>query len=705
MTTRTDHLSLDNLSLRNDWANLCLLSGVLLTVYLYTMPQNIVMEDTSIFVMASHYLGTAHPPGYPLVVLTGKLFSYFPVGSPAFRIHLVSVFFAVLTCSALYLTARLLSISRLAATTGAIALGLSRAFWSQAIIAEAYTLNTFLFCLLFATCLIIRATRDAKWIPVLCFIYGLSLANHWPLIQMTLPALLIVLWPCRRLFRTHVLKSALCFLCGLSPYVLMVVLSQRSDAHSFAGPITSLQDFAFFVSRQMYVGVDSSSSATWQDKILFLKFYAIESGAQFTLIGAILAGFGVMRFRELSSRSLFAASVLIFLSQTVLIILLLNFDFEPINQSVIVVYPLIAYVIMALWVANGFHFLFNRLSKKSSMWSVCNAVIAASFLFALYQINIEDNDRHQDLWAVNYAKTVLHSLPENAVLFTHGDLDAGPLEYLHQIEGVRRDITLVNDQGLGFSDKPFSPLQKPRSRKLLREFIDKQSQPVFYTNEYFPNPYHAGRFGFLFSVVKNPDLTPKTIAVPDHLGLLSNSAQLRYRDTWIDAHIELLMAFMCSTLTHLAYEAPRPDAEHTALLETCAQSFLVRLYRMRDLIDLDPENGELIGSSLVELNRLETQEPSKQVRSWFHVLKGNHMANQGRNDGAMSHYQDAIEIYPDHTNEALFPLLSHYAAVGALEEFADLKNRFYEGRRPPRRVKKLEELLRSKTPAKPSDLN
>jgi hypothetical protein len=118
------------------------LSGVLLTVYFHTMPRSIVMEDTSIFVMASHYLGTAHPPGYPLVVLTGKLFSYLPIGSPAFRIHLVSAFYAVLTCSALYLTARLLSISRLAATTGAIGLGLSQAFWSQAIIAEAELTRT-----------------------------------------------------------------------------------------------------------------------------------------------------------------------------------------------------------------------------------------------------------------------------------------------------------------------------------------------------------------------------------------------------------------------------------------------------------------------------------------------------------------------------------------------------------------------------------
>jgi hypothetical protein len=483
----------------------------------------------------------------------------------------------------------------------------------------------------------------------------------------------------------------------------MVAWSQRSDAQSFAGPITSFQDFASFISRQMYAGVDSSSSATWQDKISFLGFYLSESVIQFTIVGAILAGFGFMRFREHSTRPLFTASALIFLSQTLLIILLLNFDFEPINQSVVAVYPLIAYMIMALWISNALDFLFNRFSKRNTFMSAFNVVIAAGFLFAIYQSNIEDNDRHRDFWAVNYARAVLHSLPESAILFTHGDLDAGPIEYLHHIEGIRKDITLVNDQGLGFSKRLFSPFQKPRRKKRLREFIERQNRPVFYTEEYFPNPRRTARFGFLFRVVRNSDPRPQAIAVPSHFELLSDSTQLRYRDTWIDAHVEILMSFACSTLTHLAYQIPRTDAKQAARLDTFCQAFLPKLYRLRDLIVLDPENRELIESTLGELDSLETQEPSKQVRSWFHVLQGNYAEGRGLNDQATIHYQDAIEIYPAHTNEALFLLLSHYASVGELEDFVALKVRFYENRRLPPRVKKLEELLRSKAPPKALD--
>lgn len=82
------------------------------------------------------------------------------------------------------------------------------------------------------------------------------------------------------------------------------------------------------------------------------------------------------------------------------------------------------------------------------------------------------------------------------------------------------------------------------------------------------------------------------------------------------------------------------------------------------------------------------------------------MRNRGPNFKAISHYQDALEIYPHRTNEALFRLLSHYAAAGAFEDFEALKNRFFEERQPPRRVKKLEERLKTqRRPKTPNNLD
>src|SRR5206468_12296376 len=43
-----------------------------------------------------------------------------------------------------------------------------------------------------------------------------------------------------------------------------------------------------------------------------------------------------------------------------------------------------------------------------------------------------------------YTRDVLTTLPDRAFLLTNGDNDTFPVWYLQQVEGVRRDVTVVN---------------------------------------------------------------------------------------------------------------------------------------------------------------------------------------------------------------------------------------------------------------------
>jgi hypothetical protein len=88
----------------------------------------VALEDDGLFILASYYLGIAHPPGYPLFTLVGHLFSLLPFGSVAYRVHLASALFGALSCALLWLCARQLSFGRLPAHVAAFALGLSPAF-------------------------------------------------------------------------------------------------------------------------------------------------------------------------------------------------------------------------------------------------------------------------------------------------------------------------------------------------------------------------------------------------------------------------------------------------------------------------------------------------------------------------------------------------------------------------------------------------
>ncbi len=140
--------------LKDEALHLLVVFVALFSLYAYSAPRTVTLEDDGLFIMSSYFLGVDHPPGYPLMTVLGKLFTLLPVGSIAFRVHLLSAFFGGLTCVALWLVIRSLLGNAVSAYTGALLYGLSSTFWSQAIIAESYTLNTFFFFSLFYVALV-----------------------------------------------------------------------------------------------------------------------------------------------------------------------------------------------------------------------------------------------------------------------------------------------------------------------------------------------------------------------------------------------------------------------------------------------------------------------------------------------------------------------------------------------------------------------
>src|SRR5882762_9922663 len=130
---------------RAAWLQAGAVALALFALYAATAPHTVALEDDGLFILSSYFLGIEHPPGYPLFTLIGHLFTYLPFGAVAYRVHLASALFGALTGGAAWLCARALIGGRLPAYLAAFALGVSPVFWSQAIIAEVYTLNTFFF--------------------------------------------------------------------------------------------------------------------------------------------------------------------------------------------------------------------------------------------------------------------------------------------------------------------------------------------------------------------------------------------------------------------------------------------------------------------------------------------------------------------------------------------------------------------------------
>jgi len=152
-------------------------------VYLSTLSPTVGEADSFEFQVVSYSLGVAHPSGYPLYVLLGKLFTLLPFGSVAYRVNLMSPLFASLAVVFLYLCLLDLTHQRFISALAALAFAFSRAFWSQAVIAEVYTLNAFFVALVLYLLLEVGSWKlevgeAYRRIGEIAFVYGLSLTNH-----------------------------------------------------------------------------------------------------------------------------------------------------------------------------------------------------------------------------------------------------------------------------------------------------------------------------------------------------------------------------------------------------------------------------------------------------------------------------------------------------------------------------------------------
>ena len=122
------------------WGPLLLIIA-LLPIYLLTVSHAVGRADTFEFQVVTPQLGIAHPTGYPLFLLLGKLFSYLPISSVAWRLNFAATLYGLAALSLLFVSAYWIVKRPLPALLGVTLIGLTPTFWREAIEAEVYTLH------------------------------------------------------------------------------------------------------------------------------------------------------------------------------------------------------------------------------------------------------------------------------------------------------------------------------------------------------------------------------------------------------------------------------------------------------------------------------------------------------------------------------------------------------------------------------------
>ncbi len=189
-------------------------------VYILTMEPSGSLWDCGEFVSTAYKLGVPHPPGAPLFILMGRLFTLFTPNDAAVGVNLMSALASGFTIMFLFWTIthfgrrlvqkeqeelrgnQLFSIMA-AGVIGALAYTFSDSFWFSAVEGEVYALSSFFTAIVFWAILKwehedskagdddMSRTHAERWIVLIFFLMGLSIGVHL-LNLLTIPAIVMV---------------------------------------------------------------------------------------------------------------------------------------------------------------------------------------------------------------------------------------------------------------------------------------------------------------------------------------------------------------------------------------------------------------------------------------------------------------------------------------------------------------------------------
>ncbi len=446
-----------------------------LMVYFTTMAPTVGQHDTFEFQVLSYQLGIAHPTGYPLYVMLGKLFTFLPVGNVAYRVNISSALFGSSSVVLLYGVIKLLTRDCCASLLAALSFGFSFAFWSQAVEAEVYALNALFVCAICYLVLLIPLTTGVRgphldislgirreglcpslhpalnstqtMLVVAAFVYGLSLTHHRTMLLL-LPAIvayLILMRSWQLLSLRGLLATGVAF---LTPLVLVHVYIPlrwwQIHGEALAWPQFS----------DLVLGRQFAAALRWD--ALFRDSHRIAIAGrtfldQYPSPALALAGVGILGL--LSRRSLrwvragWREGVFLLLALGAYLLFGLSYYVPDVSLFLIPSYAVIAIGIGlgASEVRKILGKLLHHTAKgaaptiQAQLPSAVTVTLVALVPLSLVWSNLPRVDKSDAYEWYEWGRYALRSdLPAGSVILADSEKMA-PLHYLQRVEGLRAD--------------------------------------------------------------------------------------------------------------------------------------------------------------------------------------------------------------------------------------------------------------------------
>jgi len=214
-------------------------------IYRITLCPTVEYIDSGELALACKNLGIAHPTGYPLYTLLGRLASFILWGELIHRVNLLSLIFTSLASGFLYLSIiEFLSISgiksllqKFIAFSTAVFASLTPIWWAQGTTNEVYSLNLLLITISLWTLFKYVNNKNQKWLLFSAYTLGLSLSNHLSAIYILPAFALIIIHFIRKknIKNNAVFNSGLFLLFPLSIYLFLPIRAKFSPFLNWGG--------------------------------------------------------------------------------------------------------------------------------------------------------------------------------------------------------------------------------------------------------------------------------------------------------------------------------------------------------------------------------------------------------------------------------------------------------------------------------------
>jgi hypothetical protein len=475
---------------------LCLLVLLIFLLYLKTVVRFLPTGDSGELMAAAWNFGVAHPPGYPTFTILSHIAGLFPIGTPAFRMDLLSAVLDAMATGILGLgilryfqassgPAQIKSrglIPVIGAVIGAGMLAVSTAFWSYSLVSEVFALNNLLAAVVIVLMLEWVRRPDKRWLLWMSFLFtGLALTNQMTFILLVPGLIFLLIWGIMRwrkkVMNSRTPKSAKVvaanpgwklreigiglgfFVIGLLPYVYLPVAASHDPVVNWGDPRT-LANFWNVIARTNYGTFSFTADSAQGDRLQQLVFLGRYFFNSFTLTGILLALLGVVWFVRRRMAEGIGLGIALLLAGPFFAMFANPQLSDPLTSGVFERFYILPGVLLAIFVAAGGVYVMEGAAQilsrvEQTIWPrtalLAGVTIAIAIPLSIGLVRIAPLDMSHDRVAENYGRDLLATLEPNSVLLMRSDENDTSVVYLQTVLGFRTDVAALDVELLKLS--------------------------------------------------------------------------------------------------------------------------------------------------------------------------------------------------------------------------------------------------------------